>query len=400
MATAKTTATDTRETKWRKYLPLLVKDIKPVEIDLVIDICTELELDPLLGELIPFRGRPYITEAGLMKIANRSGELDGMNVDSEYADPDGRGPRWIATVTLYKKGCSQPFTFRADQLEYQNPSSGVWQKNKRSMTEKCCNCKTIRHAFEVSLPSIEEMAVNEYGITAEESQTEARAEAKAEAAESQAADHSARKEEEKQAKKEAKEQRLASEQTSLIGYLYREMGLKRKGAGGSEELFRNTYPIEKFPQLQTEQFMTTDQAEGYICKLYKKYGKVLQQKLELPDDRVRSVKEAIAPETKWPDMTAEQWNAYITAFKWAGVDSLSVSLGLSESQSVDMFNARFPDAKGRGEVSAADLDAYIAELQVKVKEAQTKPEKPEAEAKKEAEPPAETDPFDFDKEAA
>jgi len=368
MATAK--PVDNREERWRKYIPLLYKEIKPIEIELIVDLCKELDLDPVLGELVSFRGRPYITEVGLMKIANRSGDLDGMNVTSEFADPDGRGQRWIATVTIYKKNCSHPFVFSADQLEYQNPSSGVWQKNKRSMTEKCCTCKTVRHAFEVSLPSIEEMAIDEYGATAEESQTQARVDAKTEAAEAKAEEHSARKEEAKEARKAEKAARITVEQTQQIGALYNQIGLPRIGENSTEALFRKNFPKETYPELKNEQFLSTQQASEYICKLWKILGQDMQHRMELDTKTVKETLAKTLPNRKISEITTEEWPVYIAALKWAGVDKLYRLLKYDESTAVDMFNARFPQATSRTDVSEAELDAYIAELRTKLAEAE------------------------------
>ncbi len=364
--------TDTREARWRKYLPGLMTTTKngqsippkPEEVEFVIDMCRDLDLDPLLGEFVLFKGRPYITEVGLMKKAIASGELNGMDVDAVFADPDGRGDRWIATTTLYRKGCDQPFTFRADQKEYENPSSGVWQKNKRSMTEKCCTCKTIRHAFAVSLVSIEEMAVDEAtGMTGEESQAAARAQDQTDRAEGAAASAAEGKAEAKEAAKAAAAEKITPDQHRQIGALYKQLGLPRNGDNGSEALFRRTFPADKHPHLAAkhEQFLTGSEAVGYIRSLWKTLAVQTAEQLQVPKKAANEALKAVVPNAKnVSEVLEEEWPRYIRALKWAGVRVQCERLKIEADAD---FVSRWLDATGRDDVTDEQLDAYVAELQ-------------------------------------
>jgi len=365
---------DSRAARWRKYLPSLLTTRKQVngkweekrptqeEIDFLIDLGLQLDLDPVLGEIVLYRGRPYITEAGLMKKAIISGELDGLRVEAVFEDPDGAGPRWIATTTLFKKGCSQPFVFTADQFEYANPSSEIWRKNKRSMTEKCCTCKTIRHAFAISMCSYEEMAVDEVsGMSAAEAQAEARArdqEANGEEAAENAKQEQERRREE--LRRRATE-RLSTEQRQQIGALYRMLGLPRNGEGGSAALFHKTFP--NFDPKQHEDFLTRTQAVGYIRDLWLMLADKIITEFQISRDEIAAIFDAELGTTKdVREILDEQWPIYIAALKQIGVSRLYEQLGWDDQERAEHFALHFADKPDLMACSIAELDSYISEL--------------------------------------
>src|SRR5690606_10668900 len=67
--------------------------------------------DPLLKHVIVIpKGGVYITRDGLLHIAHRSGQLDGIVVEQEPTlSEDGR--EWVARVSVYRKDMRHPFTF-------------------------------------------------------------------------------------------------------------------------------------------------------------------------------------------------------------------------------------------------------------------------------------------------
>jgi hypothetical protein len=85
------------------------------------------------------------------------------------------------------------------------------------------------------------------------------------------------------------------------------------------------------------------------------------------------------PGTKISEVTIEQWPVYIRALKWASVEKLYRLLKYTESQSIDLFNSRFAEAKGRVDVSDADLDIHITELQQRLSDKESASDTPEAE---------------------
>src|SRR5690242_6961734 len=69
----------------------------------LLAVAQRFELDPLLGhvQLIPSQGgaRIYVGRDGLLHVAHRSGQFDGMTVDELREGETG----WSATVTVWRK---------------------------------------------------------------------------------------------------------------------------------------------------------------------------------------------------------------------------------------------------------------------------------------------------------
>jgi len=87
-----------------------------LESHALVLLCRRYRLDPLLGhiELITVRGgkaRPYITRDGLLEIAHRSGQLDGITVDEQRRNSTGDG--WTCFVTVWRRDMSHGFRFGA-----------------------------------------------------------------------------------------------------------------------------------------------------------------------------------------------------------------------------------------------------------------------------------------------
>lgn len=352
-----------KDALWRKHLPSLMttknqgNEIPPtaMQIDLVIEICNDLNLDPLLGELVLFKGRPYITEAGLMKIATRSGQLDGMTVNAEFTDPDGAGDRWIANVVLYRKDASHPFEFFADQKEYENPQSGIWRKNKRSMTEKCCNCKTIRHAFSISLPSFEELGIDERtGVTAAEAQSEARAETNMEQGEQKATAVADAKAAKKQAAKDAKAETMSEDQRKQMVALYKALGFARPDAVA---FFK-----EHHADLQDERFLTTTTATSYILHLWKLLADRTVTQFEISSEDIATIMSEHFPNHDFRGMSATEWPKYIRALKWFVIDRTYAYLGWSEGEIDTFFHSKFRDLPDHLECGDEQLNSYINDV--------------------------------------
>lgn len=76
-------------------------------------VCQRYGLDPFLNhvDVLPLSGgyKVYVTRDGMLDIAHRSGQLDGIVVDELREGDSG----WAATVTVWRKDMGHPFTYSA-----------------------------------------------------------------------------------------------------------------------------------------------------------------------------------------------------------------------------------------------------------------------------------------------
>lgn len=77
-------------------------------------LCRTYNLDPIFGHVIVLPGKngkvtPYLTHDGMVQLAHNSGDLDGIEVVSEWETDNGYG----ATVRVWSKRCAHPFQFNA-----------------------------------------------------------------------------------------------------------------------------------------------------------------------------------------------------------------------------------------------------------------------------------------------
>ncbi|MDP6946021.1 MAG: hypothetical protein QF464_17870, partial [Myxococcota bacterium] len=89
----------------------------------------------------------YVTRDGLLHLAHKSQQLDGVSVLDEYDTDD----EWCAVVEVYRKDMSHPFRFRGRYSKQgQNRQYGP------EMAVKCAEVMALRRAFDVALPTVEE----------------------------------------------------------------------------------------------------------------------------------------------------------------------------------------------------------------------------------------------------
>jgi len=119
-------------------------------------VCVSSGLDPLRREVYPVvrKGRLSIQTGidGYLKLANRTQELDGIEV--LFYGPDGVGTEvWLNTeppvaclVRVYRKGCSRPFaaSCRFDAYSQRNE---MWRNFGETMLAKCTTTLALRRAF-------------------------------------------------------------------------------------------------------------------------------------------------------------------------------------------------------------------------------------------------------------
>jgi hypothetical protein len=115
--------------------------------ELALNIAKRYELDLLLKHLVMVDGRPYITRDGLLHVAHRSGQLDGIETtDAILADGF-----WRASCSVYRKDMSRPFTYSG-----RYPENGNNKKFAPEMAVKVAEVMALRRAFDVAAPAADE----------------------------------------------------------------------------------------------------------------------------------------------------------------------------------------------------------------------------------------------------
>jgi hypothetical protein len=129
-------------------LRALKLDPRDVNAQAVLLVCQRYGLDPILRHMLLIEGRPYITRDGLLHVAHRSGQLDGIEVLEEGQN----GGEWFAKVAVYRKDMSRPFA-------YSGRYNGSNKKYGPEMAIKTAEVMALRRAFDVTgVPVMEEQA--------------------------------------------------------------------------------------------------------------------------------------------------------------------------------------------------------------------------------------------------
>lgn len=124
----------------------------------VVAVAQRYDLDPLLKHVIVIpKGGVYITRDGLLHVAHRSGQLDGIVVDQEPKLSDD-GTEWVARVSVYRKDMGHPFTFPG-----RYPVKGMNRDYAQEMSLKAAEAHALRRAFDVTgLPVVDEQRPEEH----------------------------------------------------------------------------------------------------------------------------------------------------------------------------------------------------------------------------------------------
>jgi hypothetical protein len=145
LATRDTTtvgAFDSTDLKVLQYLGLNPTDPKSRA---VVAVARAYGLDPVLKHVIVIpKGGVYITRDGLLHVAHRSGQLDGIVVEQEPALSDD-GREWVARVSVYRKDMRFPFTFPG-----RYPVNGGNRDYAQEMALKAAEAHALRRAFNVT----------------------------------------------------------------------------------------------------------------------------------------------------------------------------------------------------------------------------------------------------------
>lgn len=131
-------------------------------------IAVQYGLDPLLRELYLLGGVPYVSLAGLRRVASRSGCLDGVETrpatreEREAAQVEDGEHYWIAHV--YRTDRGRP-TIGHGFAHTRNVGIGKGDPRiLRNMAENRALARALRAAFDVSIPTDDEMHAPEVQI--------------------------------------------------------------------------------------------------------------------------------------------------------------------------------------------------------------------------------------------
>lgn len=119
----------------------------PEQRELALAIADRYGLDLMLKHLVLIEGRPYLTRDGLLHIAHRSGQLDGIET-TEPALADGY---WRCTASVFRRDMSHPFTYGG-----RYPEKGGNAKFAPEMALKVAESMALRRAFDIAAPSADE----------------------------------------------------------------------------------------------------------------------------------------------------------------------------------------------------------------------------------------------------
>jgi len=112
-------------------------------VQALILVCREYGLDPVLKHMVLISGRPYVTRDGLLHVAHRSGEFDGIEVVEEGESDK----EWWAKVSVYRKDMGRPFTYRG---RYPKADAKHMAKFGPEMAVKVAEVMALRRAFDVT----------------------------------------------------------------------------------------------------------------------------------------------------------------------------------------------------------------------------------------------------------
>jgi len=124
--------------------------------------------DPLMGEVMIYQGRPYVSIDGRYRMAQETGNLDGVETRpankqerEDWQIPDGD---YFFRAEVCVKGASRPFVgwgrVRADEMGKSKGYAPIDTQPQR-MAEKRAEAQALRKAFHIPLPSAEDIGTAE-----------------------------------------------------------------------------------------------------------------------------------------------------------------------------------------------------------------------------------------------
>jgi hypothetical protein len=129
-----------------------LEDVPAEQRELALAIANNYGLDLMLKHLVLIDGRPYITRDALLWVAHRSGHFDGIQTTEPIIKEfPGLGQCWWSEATVWRDDMSHPFTYGG-----RYPVAGQNKRYGPEMAIKVAECMTLRRAFNVSAPTVEE----------------------------------------------------------------------------------------------------------------------------------------------------------------------------------------------------------------------------------------------------
>lgn len=143
------------------------QDLSQAEKNLLVQVALSYRLDPLLGELTIYQGRPFVSIDGRYRKAHETGQLDGMDTRPATKEerqaweiPDGD---LFFRAEVWKNGCARSFVGwgrvrKQETLPPRDPSKAGFrplETNPQRMAEKRAEAQALRKAFFLPLPSFE-----------------------------------------------------------------------------------------------------------------------------------------------------------------------------------------------------------------------------------------------------
>lgn len=141
----------TQATDDRRQLALLralgLDKAAPEQRELALAIASRYDLDPMLRHLVLIDGKPFISRDGLLWVAHRSHQLDGIAVEPVEVV----GKYYRTTATVWRKDMSHPFKYAG-----RYPVEGKNRAYGEEMAIKVAESMALRRAFNVAAPSADE----------------------------------------------------------------------------------------------------------------------------------------------------------------------------------------------------------------------------------------------------
>lgn len=159
MSTSKLAVIEPRSTEIEalagRIVPAFPRDCSPEQAAEVARIALAYGLDPFLGELIPYQGRPYLTLEGRTRVAENNPHYDGYEhgpvTGEELKAHQPKPGEVIWRCTVYRKDRSHP-TVAYGRAGGPNERNPVAKTDPVTMAQKRAIHRALRAAFPVPIP--------------------------------------------------------------------------------------------------------------------------------------------------------------------------------------------------------------------------------------------------------
>lgn len=150
------------------------QDLTLLDKKLLAKVAITYGFDPLMGEVIVYQGRPYVSIDGRYRKAQETNELDGVQTrpatKQECKDWEIPEDDYFFHADVYRKGCAHPFEgwgrVRKAEVDKakQSPRGAEFlpiATNPQRQAEKRAEAQGLRKGFHIPLPSIEDIGGEE-----------------------------------------------------------------------------------------------------------------------------------------------------------------------------------------------------------------------------------------------